>query len=70
MNDDDDDDDMKSEYDFSAMGKPVRGKYAGRIESPVNMVSIDPDLIEHFPTAKAVNDALREFLERRARKAR
>jgi hypothetical protein len=31
-------------------------------------VVIDPDLTEAFPNAKAVNDALRDVLARRARK--
>jgi hypothetical protein len=32
-----------------------------------NVVVIDPDLADAFPTAKAVNDALREVLSRRER---
>lgn len=53
--------DMREEYDFSPeeLRKGVRGKYAGRFQEGVNLVSIDPDLREIFPDAEAVNQALR-----------
>jgi hypothetical protein len=57
------DDDMKSEYDFSG---GVRGKYAKRVQRNPVTVSIDPELSKEFPTAQAVNDALRELLRRRS----
>jgi len=47
---------MRPEYDFSG---GVRGKYAERYRSGVNVVLIDPELAEVFPDSKAVNDALR-----------
>jgi hypothetical protein len=49
------DDDMP-EIDFS---DGVRGKYAGSIEPLTNLVLIDPELFETFPSAEAVNEALR-----------
>jgi hypothetical protein len=52
-------DDLRREYDFSALGRGVRGKYYRRATSGTNLVLIDPDLIRAFPTGKAVNDALR-----------
>ncbi len=52
-------DDLRSEYDLSALGKGVRGKYFRRATSGTNLVLIDPDLAKAFPTGKAVNDALR-----------
>ena len=57
-----DSDTMRDEYDISALGKPVKGKYAKRYEEGTNVVVIDPDLAEKFPTTEAVNKALREFL--------
>ena len=57
-----DDDDLRPEYDFKALGKGVRGKYARRTSRSVNVVTIDEDLVEAFPNAKAVNDALRSLL--------
>jgi len=47
---------MLDEYDFS---KGVRGKYAKRYSEAANAVVLDPDVAALFPTAKAVNDALR-----------
>jgi len=40
----------------------VRGKYARRYQEGSNVVVIDPDLAEAFPTSKEVNEALREYL--------
>ncbi len=59
---DDQDEDLLPEYDFS---KGVRGKYASRFAAGTNVVVLDPELAKHFPTAQAVNDALRQQLEAR-----
>ena len=53
------DDGMRDEYDFS---NGVRGKYAELFRKGSNVVVLEPDLAEEFPTAKAVNKALREYL--------
>lgn len=50
---------MKKEYDFS---KGVRGKYAGRIEQGTNLVRLEPEVAKYFPTAKAVNRALKSLI--------
>ena len=50
------DNDMRPEYDFS---KGVRGKYAARFAAGTNVVVLDPDVAEIFPTSSSVNDALR-----------
>jgi hypothetical protein len=50
---------MREEYDFS---NGVRGKYAELFRKGSNVVVLEPDLAEEFPTAKAVNKALREYL--------
>lgn len=55
-------DDMRSEYPAELIRSGVRGKYARRFREQSNVVLIDPDLTEALPNAKAVNDALRQFL--------
>lgn len=57
-----DNNDMRDEYDFGTLGKPVRGKYAKRYKEGTNVVVIDPDLVEKFPNTAAVNKALRDLL--------
>jgi len=60
---------MRSEYDFS---KGVRGKYAARFAAGANVVVLDPDVAEMFPTSSSVNDALRALAKiiTRARRRR
>ena len=50
---------MKKEYDFS---RGVRGKYAERFEKGTNLVLLDPEVARYFPTAKAVNRALKGLI--------
>jgi hypothetical protein len=54
--------DMRPEYDFASMKGGVRGKYAKRYRVGTNLILLDPDLAEAFPTEAAVNDALRAVL--------
>jgi hypothetical protein len=61
------DDDMLPEYDFSSMAGAVRGKYYRRYRAGVNLVLLEPEIAKAFPTAAAVNEALRKVL--RATKA-
>lgn len=56
--------DMRDEYDFSAMGPGVRGKYARLLKGRV-LVAVDADLAAAFPTTAEVNRALRAVLEAR-----
>ncbi len=51
-----DKDTMRPEYDFS---KAVRGVTAARYAEGTNVVLLDPDVAEIFPTTRAVNEALR-----------
>lgn len=51
---------MRDHYDFSG---GVRGKYAKRFAQGTNIVRLEPDIAEAFPTARAVNAALRKVLE-------
>jgi len=55
--------DMRPEYDFASMKGGVRGKYAKRYRAGTNLVLLDPELAEAFPTDAAVNDALRAVLK-------
>jgi hypothetical protein len=57
--------DDTSEHDLKSLGRGVRGKYVGRGPKSVNVVTIDDDLVDAFPNAKAVNDALRSLVESR-----
>jgi hypothetical protein len=53
-----DQDTMRAEYDFS---KATRGVTAARYAEGTNVVLLDPDVVEIFPNARAVNEALRTF---------
>jgi hypothetical protein len=59
---------MRAEYDFSG---GVRGKYAARFgpSRVVRVVVLAPDVAEAFPSARAVNAALRRVLKDRERAA-
>ena len=64
------DDDLRPEYDFSQM-KGVRGKYYDRVIAGTNLVVIQPDVFEVFPSGEAVNAALRTLMRKpRIRKIR
>ncbi len=53
-------DTMRPEYDMTG---GIRGKYARRFKGDVMMVPIAPDVAAAFPTAEAVNEALRVLLK-------
>lgn len=54
---------MRAAYDFDYT-KAVRGKYYRRIlKEGANVVVLEPDIAQAFPTSNAVNDALRLVLE-------
>lgn len=54
--------DMRPEYDFASMKGGVRGKYVTRYRAGTNLVLLDPEVAEAFPTDAAVNQALRAVL--------
>jgi hypothetical protein len=54
-----DPDELRDEYDLSELAGGVRGKYLGRATAGSNLVLLDPDVARAFPTAEAVNQALR-----------
>ena len=55
-------DGMRPEYDFASMKGGVRGKYVRRAREGTNIVLIQPEVAEAFPTEEAVNEALRGVL--------
>jgi len=56
------DDDLRPEYDFASMKGGVRGKYVKRFREGTNLVLLEPQVAEAFPTDQAVNEALRGVL--------
>ncbi|HEY2392776.1 MAG TPA: hypothetical protein VGK22_16495 [Candidatus Angelobacter sp.] len=54
---------MQVEYALASMKGGVRGKYAKRYREGTNLVLLEPDVSEAFPTDKAVNQALRGILK-------
>ncbi len=55
-------DEILPEYDFSN-AKRVGNKYLKKLRNGVNFIVIDPELKKSFPNSKAVNSALRKFLQ-------
>jgi len=56
-------DELRPEYDFSNMQGGVRGKYVERYRAGTNIVLLDPDVAQAFPTSDAVNEALRLLMQ-------
>ena len=56
-------DEMLPEYDFSKMKGGVRGKYVERYRTGTNVVLLDPDVAQAFPTSDSVNEALRLLIQ-------
>ena len=52
-------DERRREYTLARLEHPVRGKHLARTAAGSKLVLLDADLARAFPTAKAVNDALR-----------
>ncbi|QVL47276.1 MAG: hypothetical protein KFB96_16320 [Thiocapsa sp.] len=58
-----DDQEMRPEYPAELIKSGVRGKYAKRYREGTNVVTIDPELNKLFPSAEAVNRALRQYAQ-------
>ena len=53
-------DELRPEYDLGQLLKDgVRGKYVDRYREGTNLVLLEPDVADAFPTGEAVNKALR-----------
>ena len=50
--------DMRKEYSLSDLEKGVRGKYYDAYTQSHNIVLLNPEVAEAFPTDQAVNEAL------------
>jgi len=55
--------DIRREYDFASMKGGVRGKYAARSRAGTNLVLLDPEVAQAFPTDAAVNQTLRAVMD-------
>ena len=56
-------DELRPEYDLSQLQGGVRGKYAQRYKQGTNLVLLDPDVADAFPTEESVNEALRLLMK-------
>ena len=54
--------DLRAEYDFDSMQGGVRGKHAASLHRGSNVVVLEPDVAAAFPSAEAVNEALRAVM--------
>lgn len=54
---------MRAEYKASDFPKLLRGKYVRQLSLRSNVVIVDPELVDLFPGAEAVNAALRSLSE-------
>jgi hypothetical protein len=58
-------DDLRPEYSPELIKSGQRGKYAARYRREgSNVAFIDPDLHKLFPDSKAVNRALRDYIDK------
>ncbi len=56
-------DELRPEYDLTELLRGgERGKYVARYRAGTNVVVLAPDVAQAFPTAEAVNEALRLVL--------
>jgi len=61
-------DELRSEYDLTQMGEGIRGKYVDRYRLGTNVVLLEPEVAEAFPTSESVNEALRLLMQIAIRK--
>ena len=56
-------DELRPEYNFSKTNGGVKGKYVDRYRTGTNLVLLDPDVAQAFPTEESVNEALRLLIQ-------
>jgi len=57
-------DDLRPEYDLGELLQGgIQGKYAGPYKKGTNLVLLEHNVAEAFPTDEAVNDALRLVIQ-------
>ena len=54
---------MRKQYKREDLGKGTLGKHYAAYSKGTNLVLISPDVAAVFPTAEAVNDALRGLVQ-------
>jgi hypothetical protein len=59
---DTDDYELRDEYDLSKLTVVAKGRYAPERRAGKNVVLLEDDVVEAFPTDEAVNEALRLVL--------
>ena len=60
---DDLEDELRPEYDKAVLKNGIRGKYLAQYRSGTNLVLLDADVAKIYPTAEAVNEALRRLIK-------
>ena len=55
-------DELRPEYKREDLGVGIRGKYFEDYSKGTNLVLLSPEVANVFPTAEAVNDALRSLI--------
>jgi len=63
----DDADELRREYKPEDLGRGVRGKHYAAYQKGTNLVLLSPDVAKAFPTAEAVDEALRSIMAQRER---
>ncbi len=58
-----DDYELRDEYDLSKMRVVAKGRYAPHRRAGKNVVLLDPEVTEFFPTDESVNEALRFIIQ-------
>ncbi len=56
-------DDLRHEFDFSKIKGGVKEKFVDRFQAGANIVLLDSDVFQAFPTSESVNKALRLLME-------
>ncbi len=57
------DDELRPEYDLAQLQGAVKGKYAKLYRQGTNLVLLEPDVAEAFPTAQSVNETLKLLMK-------
>lgn len=63
-------DSVRKEYGRSDLGRGVRGKHLAAYKAGSNLIRLEPNIAEAFPTSKAVNAALESLLVGKAKSTR
>lgn len=56
-------DELRSEYRREDLGKGVRGKHLKTYRAGTNLVRLNPEIAEAFPSDQSVNEALSSLIK-------